>query len=198
MESINYYEDNAEEFYKRTVHIDMQHAYDKFEPLVKAKGDILDLGCGVGRDSKFFLSQGFSVRPVDGSKEMIRLCELETGIKADHLYFEDLCFEECFDAVWSSASLLHVPYDKTRAVLEKIYQALKPEGIFYASYKYGNKSMSSKGRSFYNMTEESILPYLESLFEVIDIWKTEHIIHNASVPSPDGSWLNILCRKSEG
>lgn len=40
-------------------------------PLVKEKGEFLDLGCGQGRDSLFMWQQGFEVTAVDNSKEGI-------------------------------------------------------------------------------------------------------------------------------
>ncbi len=55
--------------------------------------------------------------------------------------FEEINFQETFDGVWAQSSLLHIPYHNTRNVYKKIYQALKPNGVFYASYKYGQDYM---------------------------------------------------------
>ena len=40
---------------------------------------ILDLGCGSGRDSLYFLEKGYIVTSVDASEEMVRLSSELTG-----------------------------------------------------------------------------------------------------------------------
>ena len=52
--------------------------------------------------------------------------------------------------VWASACLLHVPRDELAGVLGALRRALKPEGVFYASYKVGHgDGRDSLGR-YYN------------------------------------------------
>ena len=41
--------------------------------LLRESKSILDFGCGSGRDSKYFLEKGYTVRAIDGSE---KLCEL--------------------------------------------------------------------------------------------------------------------------
>ncbi len=53
--TVRYYEENAADFIKNTVDIDMSVLYSYFLENIPAKGYILDAGCGSGRDSKFFL-----------------------------------------------------------------------------------------------------------------------------------------------
>ena len=56
MDSIDYYNKNSKHFYERTINADMQDVYQKFLKYLPKEGRILDAGCGVGRDAKFFLS----------------------------------------------------------------------------------------------------------------------------------------------
>lgn len=51
----------------------MQELYDQFEAYLKSGDKILDIGCGSGRDSRYFLSRGYDVVPVDGSMELCLL-----------------------------------------------------------------------------------------------------------------------------
>jgi len=53
--TINYYDVNAKEFYERTINSDMLELQQKFLSNLPAKAHILDAGCGVGRDTKYFL-----------------------------------------------------------------------------------------------------------------------------------------------
>ncbi len=195
MSSIEYYNKNAAEFYERTLKINMAPAYEKFLSHLPVGASILDAGCGVGRDSKYFMEKGYKVTAFDASEAMVAIAKKETGLPVTLLRFEDMHFQEKFDGVWACASLLHVPYNETRHVLTRIHEALNSLGIFYASYKYGNEEMSTNGRDFYNMDKEKISPYLKGLFDVIEIWESASTIKHAA-PSPSDSWLNILCRKA--
>lgn len=92
----------------------------------------------VGRDTKYFLSKGYSVKAFDASEKMAEIASKETGLEIMNLTFQELNFKNTFDAVWAQASLLHISYHMTREVYQKIHSSLKENGIFYTSYKYGD------------------------------------------------------------
>lgn len=194
MNTVSYYNTNAQSFYDRTINTDMSHAYTKFLKFLPKNADILDAGCGSGRDSKYFSSQEYNVTAFDGSTEMVKYATKELEKPVLHMRFQDLDFREKFDGVWACASLLHVPYEETKDVYAKIHKALKPSGIFYASYKYGNSYMHADNRDFYNMDKITVLPYFKDLFDVIEIWETA--ARNNVAPSPSNTWLNFIVKKA--
>ena len=58
MDTLDYYQRNAKEFFSQTINVDMQNVYQPFlEYLPKTQlsnqQKILDVGCGSGRDSVF-------------------------------------------------------------------------------------------------------------------------------------------------
>jgi SAM-dependent methyltransferase len=195
MKTIEYYNSNAQSFYDRTINADISDSYKKFLEYMREKAHILDAGCGIGRDTKYFLSQGYQVTAFDASEKMVELASKETGANVVHSTFQDLNFDQIFDGIWAQASLLHIPYDETRDVYRKIHQSLKPHGVFYASYKYGADFMPTEERDFYNMNEETIKPYLSEFFDIIEIW-TKKDNRSKVAPSPEGSWLNFIVRKN--
>lgn len=77
--SIDYYEKYAERFFETTVSADMHDVYQPFLSLVKPRGRILDLGCGSGRDSRYFIRHGYQVEVVDGSPALARLASEYIG-----------------------------------------------------------------------------------------------------------------------
>lgn len=194
MNSIKYYNKNAKNFFDRTINADMHDLYQKFLKHVPNQGRILDAGCGVGRDSKFFLSQGYDVLPFDGSLEMVKLTSNLLGREATHLLFQDIHFSSEFDAVWANASLLHVPYENLREVMEGFHKALLPSGVLYASFKYGTSMRRTEERIFFDMDETRIEPYLKGLFVPLEIWKSIDTRSHV-VPSHDKSWLNFIARR---
>ena len=193
-DSLGYYDKRADEFFARTMPIDMSESYSKFLPLLSSKAKILDAGCGTGRDAKYFQDLGHEVVAFDGSSEMVRMASKLLGKPALQLNFRDLNFDREFDAVWASASLLHVPYEELRGVLQKIHHSLKESGTFFASFKYGDSLRLIDGRSFYDMNEELILPYLTGLFEGVELWQT--CDPKMVAPSASQNWLRVVCRKA--
>ena len=159
------------------------------------KAHILDAGCGVGRDAKYFLNHGYTVTAFDASEKMVRLATQETKLPVLLSTFEAMDFQEVFDGIWAQASLLHISYQETKNVYQKIYQALKPGGIFYASYKYGQDYMPTEERGFWNMDKETIKPYFKDLFEAIEIWE-EIDTRSMLAPSQAGKWLNFIVKKN--
>lgn len=194
MKNIQYYDNNAQLFYDRTINADLSDNYKEFISYLPKQAHILDAGCGVGRDTKYFLSQRYQVTAFDGSTEMVKLATKETGINVLHSTFQDIDFKKSFDDVWAQATLLHVPYNETTNVYKKIHAALKPEGIFYASYGYGSDIIQRDARDFYNMNEDTIKPYFDGLFDIVKIWTEKS---KRFSPSKEALWLNFIVKKSK-
>jgi len=192
--TVDYYNNNAEAFYHRTIAADISKSYQAFLKYLPSNAHILDAGCGVGRDTKYFISQSYKVTAFDASFQMVELDSRETNLEVLQLNFQALEFDQQFEGVWAQASLLHVPYHETKKVYKVIHRALKADGIFYASYKYGKDYMATPERDFWNMDESTILPYLSELFDVKEIW-TEKDTRSKVAPSQDGMWLNFIAKK---
>lgn len=67
--TIDYYNLNAKNFIESTQNVDMHLAQGRFLRLLDENASILDFGCGSGRDTKYFLEQGYHVTATDGSAE---------------------------------------------------------------------------------------------------------------------------------
>ncbi|MBS0620970.1 MAG: class I SAM-dependent methyltransferase [Verrucomicrobia bacterium] len=191
---MRYYDQNAQEFFDRTIGIDMGDCYTHFLSSIPQGGKILDAGCGSGRDALHFKNGGYQVTAMDPSSEMVRLSSKLIGEPTLQLSFQQMEFCSEFDAVWSNAALLHVPYAQMRGVFEKIHRALKPKGIFYASFKLGSLERDADGRHFSDMDEKTIAPYLEGLFEIQSTWLRDDARGRAC--SPLQQWFHILCRSA--
>ena len=147
MGTLEYYQRNAKEFFSQTINVDMQNVYHPFlEYLPKThlsnQQKILDVGCGSGRDSVFFANKGFEVVAIDGSKSLIELAQqTDTRIDWQCLRFDEIAkqsWQNQFTGIWACASLLHVPFDDLPKILNDLLSCLRPTGILYASFKYGN------------------------------------------------------------
>ncbi len=192
MSSSQYYDKNADAFYNHTMAIDVSHLYQKFLPYVPKPAKILDAGCGIGKDTKHFLHLGYEVVAFDASIEMVKKASQETNQPVLQDSFQNIHYKDEFDAIWAKAALLHTPYNELQLVLSKLHRALKKKGIFFASFKYGNTMREISDRTFFDMDEEKILPFIEDYFHVIDIWQYDDLSKVA--PSPSKAWLCILCK----
>ncbi len=189
-ETITYYNQNAEEYFNKTVNVSMQESYDQFEAYLKPGDKILDLGCGSGRDSRYFLSKGYDVVSVDGSKAMCNLAETYIGKKVRNITFEKLDYDNEFDAVWACASLVHVDIGKITDVLFRIQRALKKKGILYASWKYGKGERIENQKYYADYDEESINNlFSDASIKVAKIWISDDNLIRAS------KWLNVIGEK---
>ena len=90
MNSEQYYNENANDFINTTVNVDLSELYEKFLKYVPKNSHVLDAGCGSGRDSKYFLDNGFKVSAIDASIEMVKGAKLLTGLDVKQIYFQDI------------------------------------------------------------------------------------------------------------
>ena len=93
----------------------------KFLIHVPAGGDILDAGCGSGRDALAFHRAGYRVTAFDASPEMCRMARQYTDLPVIQMTFQEMTWRSAFDGIWACASLLHVPQVELPDVLGTLF-----------------------------------------------------------------------------
>ena len=191
--TLNYYNSKANSFVADTINVSFTSLQDTLLELIPPHGTILDFGCGSGRDTKYFLSKGYSVDAIDGSEELCKIASEFTGILVKHMLFAELDETEKYDGIWACASILHVEKDKLPDILEKMTNALKIDGVIYASFKYGEFEGEKNGRYFTYLTEESFKEVVKNISHITieKIWITGDVREERG----EERWLNILLRK---
>ncbi len=194
MDSIEYYNQNAADYFERTVDINMQEYWNIFTSLLPEEGSILDLGCGSGRDSEFFISQGFDVTAMDASEGMCDLASIHIGQDVLKLSFEEMDFDEVFDGIWACASLLHVPSDEIENIFQKVIKSLKVNGALFMSVKYGDFEGERDGRYYTDYRTRTLKDLIlrHDNMELIDIQKCEDL-----KCSKDSQWIYVIARRVE-
>ncbi len=161
--TLGFYANNAEQFAQRTPVNSFLEKRSAFASRLKVGAKILELGCGGGHDALAFLQQGFDVTLLDGSPELATLAQIRTGQEVLVMDFSDISFDRQFDAVWASASLLHVPSAQLPPVLTQIVKSLGDGGILTASFKEGEGDWEDKfGRHFCGMDNEKLKNLLQA------------------------------------
>ena len=155
-DSAAYYDLHAQSFEVDTVRLEMERLYLPFLHRLPAGGTVLDAGCGPGRDALAFQQRGFQVEAFDASGEMVRLAAARLGRPVTQSRFQDLVAIDRYDGIWACASLLHVPASELPDVFKRLEQALKPSGMLYLSFKYGQGERQRGDRLFTDLDEAGL------------------------------------------
>lgn len=169
---------------------------DFFIKQLKGK-NILDIGCGSGRDAEYFVSKEFNVIGIDLSDRFIEISTAKVP-KAQFVKMDmrNINFPvNSFDGIWSMASLLHIPKIDSQSTIIQLREILKTNGIIYISVKLGEGEKFIK-RDRYKGLEKFFAFYTES--EISDLLKKcgfEIIkISLYNIPKQD-TWIDVFAVK---
>ena len=192
-ETLNYYDKNATSFSESTLHVDFTETQQVFLNCLPSHAHILDFGCGAGRDTRYFLEQGYKVTAVDGSESLCKIASEYTGTIVKQMMFQDLNETEKYDGIWACASILHLKKTELPDALEKMKKALKKQGVIYISFKYGGCEGIRNGRYFTDFTEELFADFVKDIpgLTIEKAWITGDVRAGRG----DERWINILLRK---
>ena len=194
--TIGHYEDNAESFRIGTKDHDVSQNIAAFlGALPKGKQlDILDFGCGPGRDLNVFKQMGHRPTGLDGSKEFCKMTQKLSKFPILHQKFLHLELEDnSFDGVFANASLFHVPSLELSRVLKEIHSALRKGGILFSSNPRGStEGWQGQRYGHYMEFEESEIYLKQSGFKILD-----HYYRPSGKPRELQPWLAIVSQRQE-
>lgn len=191
--NIFYYDQNALEFFQSTVDLDMSPLVNRFTKHLPKYAHILDVGSGSGRDSKTFLDREFQVTSIDPSKKLAKLASHHIG---QTVYTIDASFVvevSKYDGIWASGSLVHLEQSDLQYSLNRLSTSLKPNGILFMSFRYGDHKTREGGRTFVHLNEDRLKKILADISELtlVEYWVDDDV--RSDKPHP---WFNTLLRKS--
>ncbi|MGD0960107.1 MAG: class I SAM-dependent methyltransferase [Methylomonas sp.] len=195
--TLSHYNQNAEAYWHGTKDHDVAQNYTAFlAPFPKDKKlDILDLGCGPGRDVHYFKSVGHRPIGLDGSEVFCAMARAYTGCRILHQKFLSLELPaHAFDGVFANASLFHVPSQQLPRVLDEIYSTLRTDGVLFISNPRGDGEGWSGQRYGHFMEIDTSKQYLEAAgFEVLDFY-----YRPLGKPMHEQPWLAIVAQIKNG
>lgn len=193
MDQTDYYNRQASAYYENTVELDMTEILERFTQLLPESSTVLDLGCGSGRDSLYFIEKGYDVTSLDGASELCELAQIHIGQDVLCMNYEDIDFKDVFDGVWACASLVHISREDMDFILDKIVDSLKVDGVLYMSFKYGEYSGMKDGIYYTEYKTKMMRELINSHnnLELIDIFKTNDVRPERE----EQEWINVFLKK---
>lgn len=174
LDTIQFYDNHAEEYIDQTIGISMNHVYDHFLPLLPTGGHILDVGCGSCRDSAVFQSRGFTITAFDASQSLVKIAQQKFTFPVHCARFDTFTSSERYDGIWASASLLHLQRKDLHKVLSQLRALLKEDGVFYCSFKmYDSAHVDTQGRFFTAMTPDELQKILLDHFRKVTTFTSQ-------------------------
>ena len=191
--TLGHYNDNAQSFWQGTKDHDVTQNYRALLSHSEqgASLDILDFGCGPGRDVGYFKSLGHRPVGLDGSQIFCEMAQQYSGCEIICQEFLKLDLPTAaFDAVFANASLFHVPRQELPRILAELHACLRPGGILFSSNPRGNGESWSGGRygNFIELEEASTC-LRAARFTILS-----HYYRPEGAPRNQQPWLAIVCK----
>jgi SAM-dependent methyltransferase len=198
--SETWYDENADMFEIASLDMPPTPLLLTFASMIGQGARVLDAGCGVGRDTRWLLDQGFDVSAFDISREMVEATYGNTlgRVKPRRLDFRD--YDDppnSWNGIWALASLLHLPRHEVAAVLPRLLTSLTPDGLLAFSVKQGQgEEMDARGRpvSYFEPVEVSNMVY--AALPVGGFFETRLV----RLPDSSGhqtTWIDVIAGRSQ-
>jgi len=190
--TVKAYEEIKEDFLEHNSKFDMTPEIKEFCEFLSDK-NVLDIGCGPGRDSKVFVELGYNTRGIDFTPSFVKMAQenVPSG-KFLHMDMRHLEFaDEEFDGIWCSASFIHIPKREALATLKGFYRVLKNKGALFIGVQKGDgegwMDKFGKERFYAFYQEEELQKLLESVGFVVKA------THNKK---GNYDWINMIAVKA--
>lgn len=149
--TLQYYQQSADAFREGTRDHDVSQNIAALLRHIEAEPplDILDFGCGPGRDLSSFAAMGHRPVGLDGCAEFVEMARAASGCEVwqqDFLNLQLPCQQ--FDGVFANASLFHVPSHLLPQVLQQLHNTLKPGGVLFSSIPHGQDEEGWNGQRY--------------------------------------------------
>lgn len=190
--TLEYYNSHASDYANITKQADMSENYSRFLKHVKTGGSIADIGCGSGRDLKYFRDNGYESYGVDASAELCRIASEYSGCPVTCSDFLSWTPNIQFNAFWANASLLHLTEEEIIRFFITKTGFIHSGGVLYFSMKAGIKEgFDENGRYFTPFSEDLLLKITKTLPKCIllDRWT-----NSDSLDRKNFTWESIILK----
>ena len=195
-ETLDHYDQNAQSFWQGTRDHDVSQNIEAFIAALPQKKplNILDFGCGPGRDLMTFKAMGHHPIGLDGSKAFCLMAKKYSGCETLNQQFLNLELKtHQFDGIFANASLFHIPSQELVSVLKVLHNSLRSNGILFSSNPRGDQEGWSGQRYGHYMELETTEKFLaQAGFKVLN-----HYYRPAGQPCDQQPWLAVISQRKD-
>jgi SAM-dependent methyltransferase len=196
--TVAHYDEEARDFWEGTRDHDVSQNIAALLDHIQATPpfELLDFGCGPGRDLMTFRRLGHHATGLEGSAQLAAMARRHSGCEVLEQNFVrlDLPFER-FDGVFANASLFHVPAQELPRVLRQLHAALKPNGVLFSSNPRGDGQEGWNGDRYGAFHDwESWRAYMVAA----GFSGLTHYYRPPGLPRDQQPWLASVWRKPAG
>jgi SAM-dependent methyltransferase len=196
--TVGHYDERAQSYWEGTRDHDVSQNVNAFLAALSGPPplDLLDLGCGPGRDLRTFKAQGHNVVGLEGSPHQAALARQHSGCEVieQSLLKLDLP-DEHFDGVFANAVLFHVPSQELPRVLLQLHRTLKPGGVLFSSNPRGTGQEGWNGDRYGAFHD---WPTWQGYLTAAAFVEIQHFYRPTGVPFEQQPWLASVWRKPDG
>jgi SAM-dependent methyltransferase len=194
-QTLAHYERSAEQFWQGTRDHDVSQNIAALLQHIEAAPpfDLLDFGCGPGRDLKTFRDLGHRATGLEGSARLAAMARAHSGCEVLQQDFLHLDLPPArFDGVFANAVLFHVPRQELPRVLRRLHATLRPGGVLFSSNPRGEGQEGwSSGR--YGVFHD--LAGWRSYMTDAGFSELTHFYRPPGLPREQQPWLASVWRK---
>lgn len=193
--TLAHYEHNAQSFWEGTRDHDVsQNVAALLENIaVPPPFDLLDFGCGPGRDLRTFKALGHRPVGLEGAHNLAAMARAHSGCEVLEQSFLDLDLPaQRFDGVFANAVLFHVPSQILPRVLRQLHACLRPGGVLFSSNPRGDGQEGWNGErygAFHGW------PAWRAFMTAAGFEELEHFYRPAGLPIEQQPWLASVWRR---
>lgn len=138
--TLAHYDEHAQAFWEGTRDHDVSQNIGALlqHILTPPPFDLLDFGCGPGRDLMTFKALGHRAIGLEGSSQLAGMARSNSGCEVLEQCFLELDLPSGrFDGVFANAVLFHIPSQELPRILRELRATLKPGGVLFSSNPRG-------------------------------------------------------------
>lgn len=195
--TLEHYERRAEEFWEGTRDYDVSQNIAALLQYIEAPPpfELLDFGCGPGRDLKTFKQLGHHATGLEGAARLAAMARTYSGCEVLHQNFLQLSLPGGhFDGVFANAVLFHVPSQELPRVLRELHATLKPGGVLFSSNPRGDGQEGWSGDRYGAFHD---LRAWRNYMSAAGFVELTHYYRPAGLPLERQPWLASVWRKPE-
>ncbi len=193
--TLAHYDDHAQDFWEGTRDHDVSQNIAALLQYIEAPPpfELLDFGCGPGRDLKTFKALGHHPTGLEGAAQLAEMARAHSGCEVLEQNFLELDLpDEHFDGVFANAALFHVPSLALPRVLRELHATLKPGGVLFSSNPRGDGREGWNGDRYGTYHD---LRAWQNYMSAAGFVELIHYYRPAGLPLEQQPWLASVWRK---